>query len=382
MKVSRLVVTHPDGHARQSVSLSELLLAPAFDWDRRLRYLYAALARYVPEIDVIPSGNLGTWERWVAAAGSFDPSRDAWSERFHKNAFAFARKSLRSEKDIAKLGRRPDLVFHIQGVFSPQWRTRDLPYVMYLDFSMALSERDWPAWAPFRTRRAQASWRACEQRAYSHAAHIFTWSDYARRSLVDDYGIAADRVTTVGAAGNFDSPSDRPRVFGGRTLLFMSSNFARKGGDLLFAAFAQVRRSRPDLRLLVLGQPIPSCPPGVEYLGYLSRRDDVIDVFHRADLLVLPSRCEPYGMALVEAMNQGLPCIVSNTGGMPEIVEHGRTGLIVENEDPEQLAAAIVRLLDSPTEWWAMSQAGRDRVTTRLNWNAIAARMWEIIKTL
>ena len=162
----------------------------------------------------------------------------------------------------------------------------------------------------------------------------------------------------------------------------MSSNFARKGGDLLFAAFAQVRRSRPDLRLLVLGEPIPSCPPGVEYVGYLPRREDVIEVFHRADVLVLPSRCEPYGMALVEAMNQGLPCIVSNTGGMPEIVEHGTTGLVVGKEDPEQLVAAIVRLLDSPTEWSAMSQAGRDRVTTRLNWNAIAARMWEIIKTL
>lgn len=382
MIVSRLVVTHPDGHARTSVSLSELLSKPAFDWDRRLRYLYAALSAFVPEIDVIPSGNLGRWERCLAAAQSFDPSRDAWNERFHKNAFAFARKSMRSERDIARLACRPDLVFHIQGLFAPQWRTSDMPYVMYLDFSMALSERDWPAWAPFRTRKARAAWRDYEQRAYAHAAHIFTWSDYAKRSLVDDYGIAANRVTTVGAAGNFDAPSDRPRVFGGRTLLFMSSNFARKGGDLLFTAFRQVRHSRPDLRLLVLGEPIPFCPPGVEYLGYLPQGEDVIEVLHRADVLISPSRCEPYGMALVEAMNQGLPCIVSNAGGMPEIVEHGRTGLVVEQEDPTQLAAAIVRLLDSPAEWLAMSRAGRDLVATRLNWNAIASRIWEVVTAL
>jgi glycosyltransferase involved in cell wall biosynthesis len=120
-----------------------------------------------------------------------------------------------------------------------------------------------------------------------------------------------------------------------------------KGFDLLLRAFDQARAELPDLTLELAGAgPLDAelragAPDGVTFLGRVS---PVADVYERNAIVVVPSRGEGFGMVALEAAERGRAAIVSNVGGLPEIVADGETGVVVPTEDVEALARSIVTL--------------------------------------
>lgn len=92
----------------------------------------------------------------------------------------------------------------------------------------------------------------------------------------------------------------------------------------------------------------------VEFLGW---RDDIHDLMSDADILVMPSLNEGIPNAVQESMYIGLPVIVSDTGGMPEIVEHGKTGWVLSCDDPRQWAEQIAYCMTHPEAYKAISQS-------------------------
>jgi glycosyltransferase involved in cell wall biosynthesis len=74
-------------------------------------------------------------------------------------------------------------------------------------------------------------------------------------------------------------------------------------------------------------------------------------------------------------MGHGLPCIGTNRGGVPEIIDHERTGLIVEPEDPDQLADALVSLLADPARSEAMGREGHAKILSSYKWSDVVDRM-------
>lgn len=98
---------------------------------------------------------------------------------------------------------------------------------------------------------------------------------------------------------------------------------------------------------------------------FLGERDDVPDLLAAADLLVLPSWAEPFGRVLIEAMAMARPVVATHAGGVPEVVEHGASGLLVPPREPAALAQAILALLDDPARARAMGARGRAVVVAR-----------------
>src|SRR5690606_34807888 len=98
------------------------------------------------------------------------------------------------------------------------------------------------------------------------------------------------------------------------------------------------------------------------------------------DIFVVPSRfeSESFGVAAVEASAAGLPVIVSDVGGLPEVVDHERTGLVVRREDPTALADAIARLIDNPEERQRLGSAGRGKVEEMYDWRKNVEQMIQI----
>jgi glycosyltransferase involved in cell wall biosynthesis len=114
---------------------------------------------------------------------------------------------------------------------------------------------------------------------------------------------------------------------------------------------------------------------GVRFLGALSR-DAVMAAYRRADVLVIPSLCEePFGLPVAEGMACGLPCVGSHAGGIPEIIEHEVTGLLVERGDAAGLADALRRLAHDPAARERFGRQGRERAERLFDWSMPAARL-------
>jgi glycosyltransferase involved in cell wall biosynthesis len=114
-------------------------------------------------------------------------------------------------------------------------------------------------------------------------------------------------------------------------------------------------------------------------VGY---RDDVPVIMSALDLLVLPSRSEPLGLVLMEAMAAGKPVIGTKVGGIPEIIEDGVTGLLVPPQSPDKLAEAIITILQNRSLARQMGEAGRQRVRERFSADQHVAKIQEIYEEL
>ncbi len=160
-------------------------------------------------------------------------------------------------------------------------------------------------------------------------------------------------------------------------------------GDLLDAA-ALVQGVRPDTRWVLAGDgtirkelEAQSRKLGlgsrVHFTGWL---DDVRDVLALCDVFVLPSRGEHFGRVLIEAMAMGKPVVATDGGGVPEVVRHGETGLLVPPGRPAALARAILTLLDDSACAASLGAAGRERVEREFSLSKHAAAIERLYEEL
>jgi glycosyltransferase involved in cell wall biosynthesis len=289
--------------------------------------------------------------------------------------FAFDVHSRCAGERITGLRVRPDIVLQNGALFAPG-APPSLPYVLLLDHTRALAER-MPgvpqAGLPAPSRWGRG-WRRREAALYRGAAAVATFSECAARSVIGDYGVDRDRVRVVGAGPNV-LPSAVRREDDGETILFVGRDFDRKGGPILLDAFARLRRRRPSARLLVAGPPQRlGLPPGAEQLGPVPE-SRLEDLFARATVFALPSLREPFGIAFLDAMACGVPCVGTLLEAMPEIVDDGLTGLLVPPADAAALAEVLERLLAAPSRARRMGELGRARVLARFTWALVAQRL-------
>jgi sugar transferase (PEP-CTERM/EpsH1 system associated) len=154
-----------------------------------------------------------------------------------------------------------------------------------------------------------------------------------------------------------------------------------KRQDLLLRAFAQVHRARPAARLLIIGN-----GPEAGALRQLSAALGIAEAVHFAgyqqqpepylrlmDVFALSSDSEGMPMALLEAWVAGVPVVSTSVGGIPELIEEGRTGLLVGPGNDEALAAALEELLGDPARARALGEAGRAEVEQRFGLDRTAA---------
>lgn len=191
----------------------------------------------------------------------------------------------------------------------------------------------------------------------------YTFSRHARRTYLE-HGVPPWKIRVLYPGFDVPEPAPRPRR-PGVTFLFMGRQPARKGGPDVLAAFARVRTTLPDARLLYLtDEPPARAIDGVE-AGPLVPAAEVPSVFARADVFLSPSRAEGFGMVNVEAHGHGLPVISSRLGAIPEVVEDGGTGLLAPPGDVDALAAAMRRLGADPELRLRMGRAARARFVER-----------------
>jgi glycosyltransferase involved in cell wall biosynthesis len=210
----------------------------------------------------------------------------------------------------------------------------------------------------FRSSRAVAlADRAAARFAHRQIAISSGLADY----LAATEGFARDDFTVVHYG--IDPGPEPPPPPAEPKLVAIGRLIPIKGFDVLLQAFAAARAQVPGLTLEIAGSgPLAFAPQdGVTFLGHVS---PVQPLLERNAVVVVPSRGEGFGMVALEAAERGRAAIVTNVGGLPEIVANGETGLVVE---PEGLAEAIVELARDPERVRALGAAARARALSRFS---------------
>jgi glycosyltransferase involved in cell wall biosynthesis len=225
---------------------------------------------------------------------------------------------------------------------------------------------------------------------YGWQQSVVAVSEEVRRSAESRIGARARGRTAVIPNGVDFERLDReaaatpapplPRLHPGAFLILVPATLAwRKGQDVLLSALACLEGRRPAA---VAPVAVWLAGDGPERAALLSRmaaarltasiqllgsRPDVFALMRRADAVVLPSRHEGHPLALLEALALGRPAIATAVGGVPEIIEDGRTGLLVPPEDAGALASAIERLRSDPALRLRMGVAAAEVIRTHFD---------------
>ncbi|RWX72873.1 MAG: glycosyl transferase group 1 [Candidatus Methanosuratincola subterraneus] len=184
---------------------------------------------------------------------------------------------------------------------------------------------------------------------------VICCSKYMMNEVHSSLGCPIDKISVI--HNGYDPKLARANSAGmskrkARTVLFVGRLVYEKGPHLLVEAASLLK----DCRVIIVGD--GAMRPYLEGLArklgvsdrvtFTGHVDDetLLSIYEEASVLVIPSLYEPFGIVVLEAMSLGIPVIVSNTGGLDEIITDGRDGLKFQSGSPEELAKAIARILD------------------------------------
>lgn len=297
---------------------------------------------------------------------------NAWRSALYKTGTAFSARSAANDRVLRGQLSQFDIVLQVSGLFAPFIGPQPKPFALFCDYTTKLAEYNYPEWFGLPQDKA-AAWYALETDLYERADVVLTASENTRRSIVDYYGIASDRVRVVGE-GTRTVPDCTGKRYDQESVLFVGIDFDRKGGPWLLEAFERVRTRIPKAQLHIVG-PSPRRPqPGVTWHGHISDRNVMEELFAAATVLTLPSVCEPFGLALIEGMAHRIPVVGTQIDAMAEIVDDGLTGYLVPARDSAALADRLVELLASPLLCDQFGSRAQRVVEEKFLWSQVVDR--------
>lgn len=325
-------------------------------------WLYNQLAsEYDVQILTIPRWTL---HDFFLLASTVSYTRHRWGTKFYssqekygKTPRAFLRRTRLFQKELENLPRKPDVILQIGAMFGPL-RAEGIPFISYHDQTMAMVEKHWKDWLPTNFETFRNEWYCLERAFYNSVTRVVTYSDFTRGSVVNDYDIQRQNVSVIPTACKLPFPSHeealQPRI---RQLLFVTTDFKRKGGDFLLEAFQLIKEEVPDIQLIIAGGKLPPdvllSDPDVKYVGSLTSKE-LQKFYLSSELLIHPARYDAYPNAIKEAIACGLPVVASGSCGIPEILDFGKAGVIVEELTSDTIAREVISLLNDNKRYQAL----------------------------
>jgi len=252
-----------------------------------------------------------------------------------------------------------------------------------------------PSPVAYLTRKLRRAWRyyvilhgieawkrvsPAKQIAAYEADHIIATTQYTAQAFSRYNKVPIERLQVIPLCADERpiSPRSGFRLYGGFKLLCVARQEASerdKGFEHIFHALARLNSTYPDIHLNLVGNgndqsrlkrvTAELCvSQQVTFWGALSD-EDLAAAYSDCDVFVMPSKKEGFGIVFLEAMRHGKPCIGGNHGGTPEVIEHGKSGYLVNYGDAEALAGYIAKLRQYPSLRAAFAACGRNLVEGR-----------------
>lgn len=219
------------------------------------------------------------------------------------------------------------------------------------------------------------------QRAAYACAHVVVANSAALARRLRREGVPARKIAIVPNGLDVAAFTPAPARSLRRRVIMVANLRPEKGHDLLITAAARVVRQFPDAHFTLVGDGPARGALGAQIAAHelehafalLGERDDVPALLAQADIAVLPSRTESMPNAVLEAMAAGLPVIATHVGGIPDIIDHMRTGLLIPPENPAALADQIAALMADAALAARLGAAARAEVRARFSFERMVA---------
>jgi glycosyltransferase involved in cell wall biosynthesis len=300
------------------------------------------------------------------------------------------RAGLRTRRILAAMSRQTKLdglFFHTQvtATLATDWLKR-YPSVISLDatprqidrLGQVYSHSTGPDWFE------NAKWRA-SRNTFRLANRLVTWSEWTRDGLVDEYEVPPEKVVVI--PPGVDTLAWQPPVYQRPIgdpvrILFVGGDFDRKGGTDLVKAFRALHESwQPQAELHLVTKSEVTAGTGIfVYPDLTPNSDRLRQLYHNCDIFCLPTYGDCLPMALAEAGAAELPVISTRVAAIPEIVQHGESGYLVQPGDVQDLCGRLAQLAANTELRRKLGAAGQRLIQKRFDAKKNAVRLIELLK--
>ncbi len=297
------------------------------------------------------------------------------------------RAGIRAQRQLSAISRTTNLdalFFHTQvpAVLSQRWLHR-IPGIVSLD----ATPMQYDELGQFYQHDMGSPWvekikwrinRSC----YRAAKQLVVWADWTKQSLVRDYGVSSDKITVLPPGvivRDWLRPEPRSIQHKPAKILFVGGDLERKGGHKLIEAFRALGRPELELHLVTKDQ-VQQEPGIIVHNNMQPNSAELKQLYGRCDIFALPTFGDCLPMVLSEAGASGLATVSTAVAGIPEIVQDGRTGLVVPPGDVSALTQALRALVDNPEFRIELGARAIQHVSEHYDAEKNAERLFQLLK--
>jgi glycosyltransferase involved in cell wall biosynthesis len=218
--------------------------------------------------------------------------------------------------------------------------------------------------------------------ALQPARGFVAWCEWAKRSLIDDYGIDGDKVHVIAPGTDLQLFRASARDGGGMPrILFVGGDFIRKGGDVLLEAYRNRLKGKAELHIVTISD-VRDEEGVYVHKGLKANSEELLGLFRTCDIFALPTRADCLAMVLGEAMAASLPIVTTAVGGHSEAVIDHETGYVIRPDDPAALGCALEALVDNPVLRRQMGQSSRQLAEEKFDARRNAERVLDLLRQI
>ena len=297
------------------------------------------------------------------------------------------RAGLRARHQLALMTKQTNLdalFFHTQvpAILARSWLDKfpsivslDATPLQYDEFGGVYQHEKGPAWLE------SLKWRL-NRDCYKAARRIVAWAEWTKLGLVNAYEVPSEKVVVIPPGVNVSEwrrPAPREPLNRPAKILFVGGNFERKGGSNLLEAFRSLRDVGVELHLVTRDK--IAVEKGLFVYNDMEPNSEPLkQLFHGCDIFALPTFGDSLPMVLSEASASGMAIVSTKIAGIPEIVRHDETGVLVPPGDTAALTKALRSLLASPDQRLTLGSRALAHVSKNFDAATNAQRLLDLIK--
>ena len=232
------------------------------------------------------------------------------------------------------------------------------------------------------------------------ADRVIVCSQSMKKEICDHFNLSLDKVDVIPNAidvTKYQIPVDRGAVrqrygvgYGEKLILCVGRLVPQKGIEYFIRAIPTIVKRYPEAKFIVVGEgwsrdilEAEARASGhvkkIRFTGFASDKE-VIEIMTSADVLVVPSIYEPFGIVALEGMATGVPVVASQVGGLAEVIDHDHTGLFVYPRSPDSIAWAVERILSDPDHAKWLTENAKEKLHKAYSWEAVAMKTVEVYR--